>query len=337
MLDDGGRCVCGQTQELGNPTRFRKCVIYTLTVAQHTLLQVQNCIRCPPIQRHLVGPDGRRSGFFNLNNSVLFTHDLLDDYTAAFTSSETPFVAWINLLRKRYVRHSSLLSFAHEAVFRAAWFASSSLQCLDGDMRCPSCGPSPDNVIWDGVSLSFHRKHVLSSLRPPTTIHPTSPIRESQYRTQTLIISGDLRRTMRNIILVQRRISALETDTTGSNTDTVLVRPDDSEMSSVPAESVVEDKSDLVLLVVETHKTLLGIDNALANLFYTEIGLKAIVPGKRHEEYAGLFLQVWYICFFRGRWKSDPCADRFRRLCPTNGHKTRLDRPQTFFVSSTIM
>ena len=175
-------------------------------------------------------------------------------------------------------------------------------------MRCPSCGPSPDNVIWDGVSLSFHRKHVLSSLRPPTTIHPTSPIRKSQYCTQTLIISGDLRRTMRNIILVQR---SLETDTTGSNTDAILARPDDSEMSSVPADSVMEDKSDLVLLVIETHKTLLGIDNALANLFYAEIGLKAVVPGKRHEEYAGLFLQVWYIYVFCGRWKSDPCTDRF--------------------------
>ena len=328
--------MCGQTRELGNPTTFRKCAIYTLTMAQHTLLQVQNCIRCPPIQRHLVGPDGRCSGFFNLNNSVLFTHDLLDDYTAAFTSSETPFVAWVNLLQKRYVRYSSPLSFAHEAVFRAAWFAYSSLQCLESDMRCPSCGPSPDDVIWDGVSLSFHRKHILSSLRPPTTIHPTSAIRESQYRTQTLITSGDLRRTMRNIILVQRRMSGLKTDTTGSNTEAILARPDDSTMSSVPADIIVEDKSDLVLLVVETHQTLLGIDNALANLFYTEIGLKAIVPGKRHEEYADLFLQVWFICIFCGRWKSDRCTDRFRRLCPTNDHKTRLDGPQTFFVSSTI-
>ena len=283
--------MCGQTQELGNPTTFRKCVIYTLTMAQHTLLQVQSCIHCPPIQRHLVGPDGRYLGFFNLNNSVLFTHDLLDDYTAAFTSSETPFVAWVNSLQKRYVRHSSPLSFAHEAVFRAAWFAYSSLQCLDGDMRCPSCGPSPDDVIWDGVSLSFHRKHVLSSLRPPTTILPNSPIRESQYRTQTLIISGDLRRTMQKIILVQRTISGLETDTTGSSTDVILARP--GETSSAPADSVAEDKSDLVLLVIKTHKTLLGIDNALANLFYTEIGLKAIIPGKRHEEYTGLFLQVW--------------------------------------------
>ena len=268
-------------------------------MAQYTLLQVQNCIHCPPIQRHLVGPDGRRSGFFNLNNSVLFTHDLLDDYTAAFTSSETPFVAWVNLLRKRYVRHSSPLSFAHEAVFRAAWFAYSNLQCLDGDMRCPSCGPSPDDVIWDGVSLSFHRKHVLSSLRPPTTVHPASPIRESQYRTQTLIISGDLRRTMRKIILGQRRMSGLETDTTGSRTDTVIARPD--EISSVPADTVVEDKSDLVLLVIKTHKTLLSIDNALANLFYTEIGLKAVVSGKRHEEYASLFLQVRLLCIFYGR------------------------------------
>jgi hypothetical protein len=210
MLDDGSRCFCGQTREISNATTFRKCVMYTLTTAQHTLLQVQSCIHCPPIQRRFIGPDGRCLGFFNLNNSVLFTHDLLDDYTAAFTSSETPFSAWVNLLRNRYLRHSSPLSFAHEAVFRAAWFAYSSLQRLDGDMKCPLCGPSPDDVIWDGVSLSFHQKHLLSCLRPPTTLHPSSAIRESRYHTQTLIASGDLRRTMRNIIMDQQRIKEVE-------------------------------------------------------------------------------------------------------------------------------
>ena len=54
----------------------------------------------------------------------------------------------------------------------------------------------------------------------------------------------------------------------------------------------MEDRSDLVFLVIETRKTLLGINDALANLFYKEIGLKAVIPGRRHEEYASLFLQV---------------------------------------------
>ena len=64
------------------------------------------------------------------------------------------------------------------------------------------------------------------------------------------------------------------------------------ELSNVPADSVMEDRSDLVFLVIETRKTLLGINDALANLFYKEIGLKAVIPGRRHEEYASLFLQV---------------------------------------------
>ena len=55
--------------------------------------------------------------------------------------------------------------------------------------------------------------------------------------------------------------------------------PDEiEELSSVPADSVnvVEEKSDLVLLIIETHKALLGIDNVLASMFYTEFGLNAI-------------------------------------------------------------
>jgi hypothetical protein len=34
-------------------------------------------------------------GVFNFNNRILFTHDLLDEYTSAYTSSETPFVGWV--------------------------------------------------------------------------------------------------------------------------------------------------------------------------------------------------------------------------------------------------
>lgn len=300
-LDDDGRCSCGENRDFGKPTMFRECIVYTLTTAQTTSLEVQSCPRCPPIQRHFIGLDGRLSGCFNLNNSVIFTHDLLDDYTAAFTSSETPFAAWANLLQKRYKRHSSPLPFAHEAVFRTAWFAYSNLQLLNNDMRCPLCGPSPDDVIWDGVSLSFHRKHVLPSLRPPTMHHPNSLIRESRYHSQSLIINSDLRRTMRKIIQDMRGASGMRMRANGSQSDDGLSMTTASAAmtwmidgcdGSLAHSSIGDDISDLLHLVLETHKILQAINDALASCFYAQIGLKVIMSGKWHDEYANLFFQV---------------------------------------------
>ena len=300
-LDSDGRCSCGKNRDFGKPTMFRECIVYTLTTAQTTHFEVQSCPRCPPIQHHFIGLDGRLSGCFNLNNSVIFTHDLLDDYTVAFTSLETPFAAWANLLQKRYKQYSSPLPFAHEAIFRTAWFAYSNLQLLNNDMRCPLCGPSPDDIIWDGVSLSFYRKHVLPSLRPPTIHHPNSLIRKSRYHSQSLILNSDLRRTMRKIIQDLRGASGMRMRANGPWSDdrssvttasAATTRTIDSRDGSLAHSSIGDDISDLLYLILETHKILQAINDALASCFYAQIGLKVITSGKWHEEYANLFFQV---------------------------------------------
>ena len=158
-LDEGAHCICGCSQRM-DETTFQDCVVYTLVTAQQTLLEVQLCQKCPHILQCFIGPDGWHLGLCNLNNSVVFTHDLLDDYMANFTSSETPFLAWVSAMQKRYTRQGSLLPFTHEAVFHNAWFSYSSLQQLEGDMKCPKCGPAPKDVIWDSVLLSFHCRHL---------------------------------------------------------------------------------------------------------------------------------------------------------------------------------
>jgi hypothetical protein len=157
----------------------RAATIYGLSMPTSVALELQSCM----CKRRFIGPDCRSLGIFNYNNKVLFTHEILDEYTAAFTTSETPFSAWVIVVSCRY----SLRGFAFCSVetFWSAWFAYVKLLYLEGDMCCPKCGPSPENTIWDGMTLAFNQKHLLSSLEPPTISQP-SPI----VRDRTQYISG---------------------------------------------------------------------------------------------------------------------------------------------------
>ena len=199
-LGSSGRCICGTTVARNEEAILRSCKVYSLTGVHTCEIELQACGVCPRSYRRYIGPDCREDGIFNLNNKLLFTHDLLDDYTASFTSSETPFTAWVIVTQRRYQRHRSPEPFVRDAVFLATWFAYSNVLAMDGDMSCPSCGPTPDDVIWDGVSLSFHRKHLLPSLRPPTVAHEKSMERRSIYVPQSLIGSAEVRRNIRKLI-----------------------------------------------------------------------------------------------------------------------------------------
>jgi hypothetical protein len=73
-------------------------------------------------KRHDIGPDCRNIGLFNWNNRALVTEELLDDYTSAFVSSETPFVAYTAAVSRRYQTHNSPLPFLPEKSFLEIWF-----------------------------------------------------------------------------------------------------------------------------------------------------------------------------------------------------------------------
>jgi hypothetical protein len=139
-------------------------------------------------------------GIFNYNNRALFTHEILDEYTAAFTTSETPFSAWLLVVSRRYSLRNG--SFCSAELFQSAWFAYVKLQYLDGDMMCPKCGPSPENTIWDGVTLAFHRKHLLPSLEPPTITQPASIVRDSTRYVgdQQLITDSSSRKLIQKVV-----------------------------------------------------------------------------------------------------------------------------------------
>lgn len=97
--------------------------------------------------------------------------------------------------------HLHLGSFVSEAIFQEAWFAYARLQCFEGDMACPVCGPEPAKVIFDGVTLAFSRKHLTESLKPPTSIDEFSPARSCKpVKKQMALPDRALRALIRKVI-----------------------------------------------------------------------------------------------------------------------------------------
>ncbi|KAG6826051.1 hypothetical protein H0H92_001293, partial [Tricholoma furcatifolium] len=188
-------------------------IILGLTNAMTTRIQVQTCSKCSGRWRQWIGPDLREIGLFNFNNRLLFTHELLDDYTSCYTTSETPFTAWIKVITRRYVENQSPVPFVSEQVLRAAWFAYVDIQDFTNDMACPACGPAPEDVVWDGVSIGFNRKHILHTLRPPTISGTDAPQSSAQYiPKQQIIPDTNLRRALRKIIKGGIQISGFVDD-----------------------------------------------------------------------------------------------------------------------------
>ncbi|KAJ3553760.1 hypothetical protein NP233_g12574 [Leucocoprinus birnbaumii] len=182
----------------GQKLHSKSATLYTLWAALACCIEVQACPNCPPHWQHFIGPDLREQGIFNLNNSMLASHELLNEYTNAFTLSETPFDSWVQFLRGRYEEAGS--KFMGKDQFRSCWFAFARLQKLESDFLCPDCGKQPENVIWDGVTLAFHQRQLLSTIQPPTTTFPESPLRPTKYiPSQQVLPNPALRKLLRNL------------------------------------------------------------------------------------------------------------------------------------------
>ncbi|KAG6810082.1 hypothetical protein H0H92_013378 [Tricholoma furcatifolium] len=200
-LETDARCTCGCIRSHDKEVTVRPCRLYLLTGCYDTTIEIQQCSDCKGKQRRFIGPDCREMGIFNFNNRILFSHDLLDEYTMAFTSSETPFFAWVSVAARRYQVHNAQHPFVTETIFRAAWFAYAVLLQLDGDFQCLRCGTSPDEPIFDGVVVSFSKTRVLPSLRPPTVQHVDSVVRNSRLvKGKAPIVHAQLRKNILRIV-----------------------------------------------------------------------------------------------------------------------------------------
>jgi hypothetical protein len=201
-LGTHSRSACGRCSwQEHKPIVAKECQVYTLTERRSCRIELQQCPECPPQRQCWIGADGRELGLFNYNNSAIFTHELLDEYTNRYTSSETPFVAFVLCVGRIYESRRS--KFIGEDLFRSAWFAYADLQLLEDDMWCPECGPSPESVIWDGVTLAFGKKHLKSGLCPPTYKAQDAPRRQRKrvLTQQWIVVPNEGRQKLRSRLL----------------------------------------------------------------------------------------------------------------------------------------
>ncbi|EAU92388.2 hypothetical protein CC1G_00607 [Coprinopsis cinerea okayama7 len=291
-LDSKSSCPCAGTRTFYNPehdTITRTCRVYTLTTVYVHQIQLQRCPQCPPSRRRFIGPDPRHEGLFNYNNSVLVSHELLDEYTSAYTSSETPFTAWVVQMQRRYDLSNTV--FMGEDLFRTVWFAYVSLQGWENDMACKRCGPSPETVIWDGITVAFGRKHVTSSLRPPTVTSESSLVRKNvkYFPKQQLIGDPHLRKLIRVVL----KGPGLGDENDDEND---LAQPPTTSPSSVSQQeahrraTLAREYLDRVSTVVDG---LRGSCPALADLFRLQFGAVALESGRLGSSvYKNFFKQI---------------------------------------------
>lgn len=177
-LDDHSRCSCGTTwgdvpiQKKQNKV-VRAATLFGLGDAVEVNIEVVSCPSCRHARRN-IGPDLSSSAIFNWNNKMLFTHGLLNAYTNAFTTSETPFSAWCLFVRRQYQENESDFEFCSDETLVRVWFAFVVLQQLDSGMTCPTCGPTPKVVVVDGISLGTQSSKLVPGIRPPTFVDETS-------------------------------------------------------------------------------------------------------------------------------------------------------------------
>ncbi|KAJ6611690.1 hypothetical protein B0H10DRAFT_1918580 [Mycena sp. CBHHK59/15] len=316
QLTEMSSCCCSEPRCFytpGQPITRQKCTVYGLCRSWETLIEVQSCVHC---RHRVIGPDCRELGIFNYNNRKLFAHDLLDEYTSAYTSSETPFSAWVSVVSRRYnLQSSGERQFATEQMFRAVWFGYVKLQYLDGDMICPRCGPSPENTIWDGVTLAFNRKHLLPTLEPPTISQNGSidRTRTKYVPNQQLLPERRVRKLVRRVIVGKPLIMDSEAEIrrqhTQDDADDEDVEEDEdkedddaddmpvntgkgtrSERAAARAQAEILDRLNAIPLAVQELK---AIDPALGELFDAKFGEQSVVRRTPAPDvYRRFFIQI---------------------------------------------
>jgi CxC4 like cysteine cluster associated with KDZ transposases len=288
-LNDVSRCCCFPIRSAYSPLRpseHHSCTVYTLTGAHCTRIELQLCPSCPRTLRRFIGPETWDLGVFNFNNRILFTHDLLDEYTSAYTSSETPFVGWVATVSRRYMNHGSERPFVTEKMFRAVWFSYIQLQHLETVLQCHACGPMPQDTIWDGVTLAFSQKHLLPSLQPPTISHENSLRRNEvrYYSHMQWIPDQKLRKAIRKVI--QGRSLILQSDDEDDEAN-------DSQSRSNIMEKNQQDLLDRIEAIPGVQDDLGKFNQSLKDVFSTYFGIQALGAGiEPPAVYRRLLVQV---------------------------------------------
>ncbi|KAE8185006.1 hypothetical protein CF336_g7582 [Tilletia laevis] len=180
------RCDCGAWSRPEERTRLRDCAIYFSTGCVARQIETQTCTCRKSRDKRSIGPDLSEYGFFNWNNAVIVSHELLNAFSSQMFASPTPFTAFCSTTQHAYEQHApgTRQKFLARSTFVKLYFAYIQLQSLDVAFSCGKCGPSPSIIIADGVVLAYSSNLTHTRLRPPTTVGTDI---NTNARTQTII------------------------------------------------------------------------------------------------------------------------------------------------------
>jgi hypothetical protein len=167
-------------------------------------------------------------------------------------------------------------------------------------MQCPKCGPTPDNTIWDGVTLAFGQKHLLPSLQTPAASHEDSLKRKCKYvGKQQIVPDSALRKVINKLI---KGPFLVNEETKGNN---------------------VEEFIDHLRAIPDMRKQLLKHSTWLDSVFGEWFGIEAAASHKQPPKpYIRLFVQVCVGVF----WRSFLLTDSLQ-LCAEESILQMANRP----------
>jgi hypothetical protein len=129
-------------------------IYYTSKQAVNVLLFSKICQTCNRTYNY----DGVDDHIFNYSNRKLFSHELLDSYTAQYSLSETPIHAFIKSIKRRYIFNGSRIDFIGQELFTSVYISFIDLQKWEFKYCCPWCGPHPMDLICDGTRVTFPKR-----------------------------------------------------------------------------------------------------------------------------------------------------------------------------------
>ncbi|EJD40801.1 hypothetical protein AURDEDRAFT_17950, partial [Auricularia subglabra TFB-10046 SS5] len=191
------RCRCGTTAANDVAIEEMDCVIYDHGEAHHARIQVRRCPSCPRKSRMMAGPDLSSLGLFNFNNHTILSHALLNKYDTLLSGGETTYHGFCQSMSREYKSYDSEVIFLGPDRFRTCWFAFMNVQPCRDDFKCEICGPEPEVVVVDGVTVSIQKRKRTTKLRPPTYTTKSSPVHEHIKRAKQplqLVADAKLRR-----------------------------------------------------------------------------------------------------------------------------------------------
>ena len=159
-------------------------------------------------------------------------------------------------------------------------------------MICPKCGPAPDDVIFDGVTLAFGKKHLLPTLRPPTVKHGDSLTRRSRYvRGQSLLADIKLRRHVRGIVKGEFAVVGITGETPGSLAEED--EEDEEEEIPQPPTDIERLRRECLQVIANVAAQLQRVNVGLGELFQINFGIPALRKSfKAPQVYVKFFKQV---------------------------------------------